>query len=572
KKLAFVSRGELFVSDVEGKFIRCINRGSAERVSEVKWLSDNKTLLFNQTLDGYQNWYSIAADGSAGLKQLTSDKGDNRSITFNKDKTKAAYYSGRNEVRIMDLKTMESKTIAKDEIWAFTNSSPMFSPADDYVVFTAHRNFEEDIMLYQVKENKTFNLTNTGIMETTPMWSPDGKYIYFTSARLKPSYPFGPQSPHVYRVPLEKLDEPYRYDKYNELFKDNDKKDTVKKDSTKKDSTQKAAPAKTSLVSIDMDGIMDRLEQISPSFGGQNLQWLLQKDNKTTVLYSSNHSEGRNALWKTVLEPFENPKTEKITGTEGGGGMDIVVSGDKYFILLNGSINKLNLDAGRIDPVNISFVFRRNLQAEFSQMFYEAWAQVEQNYYDSQFHGVDWKKIKAYYAQFLPYLGNRSDIRTILNDMLGELNSSHQGFYTFGADENVSLRSVTMETGILFDDASPYKVKYVVKKSSADKKGIDVQPGDVLEKVNDETVNTNMDRDYYFTRPSLDREIRLTFNRGGRSVTVNIHPQRGLSTNLYDEWIDNNQARVDKKSQGRIAYTCMKNMGTGELENFIIDM
>src|SRR6185369_16172454 len=31
KKLAFVSRGELFVSDVEGKFIRQINRGSAER-------------------------------------------------------------------------------------------------------------------------------------------------------------------------------------------------------------------------------------------------------------------------------------------------------------------------------------------------------------------------------------------------------------------------------------------------------------------------------------------------------------------------------------------------------------
>ncbi|HYC28204.1 MAG TPA: hypothetical protein VEB42_05295, partial [Chitinophagaceae bacterium] len=39
KKLAFTSRGELFVSDIDGKFIQQINKGSAERAREVKWLS-----------------------------------------------------------------------------------------------------------------------------------------------------------------------------------------------------------------------------------------------------------------------------------------------------------------------------------------------------------------------------------------------------------------------------------------------------------------------------------------------------------------------------------------------------
>jgi len=129
-----------------------------------------------------------------------------------------------------------------------------------------------------------------------------------------------------------------------------------------------------------------------------------------------------------------------------------------------------------------------------------------------------------------------------------------------------------METGIVFDNESPYKVKYIARRSNADKKSVDIQPGDVLEKVNDEKVDKSMDRNYYFTRPSLDRVLRLTFSRNGQSITVNVHPQRGLGANLYDEWIDNNQQRVDEKSKGRIAYTCMKNMGTGELENFIIDM
>ena len=64
KKLAFTSRGEIFVSDVDGKFIQQIAKGSAERAREVKWLSDNKTILFNQTNDGFLNWYTIAADGA----------------------------------------------------------------------------------------------------------------------------------------------------------------------------------------------------------------------------------------------------------------------------------------------------------------------------------------------------------------------------------------------------------------------------------------------------------------------------------------------------------------------------
>ena len=161
KKLAFVSRGELFVSDVDGKFIQQVNRRSAERVKEVKWLSDNKTILFNQTLDGYSNWYTVRADSNAVSKQLTTDKRNNRSIVLNKKRTQAVYLSGRDEVRLLDLKTLQSKTIVKDEIWAFQNSDPGFSPNDEYVLFTAKKSFEEDIFVYNIKQNKTTNLTNT---------------------------------------------------------------------------------------------------------------------------------------------------------------------------------------------------------------------------------------------------------------------------------------------------------------------------------------------------------------------------------------------------------------------------
>ncbi|PZR23375.1 MAG: peptidase S41 [Citrobacter freundii] len=569
KKLAFISRGELFVSDIDGKFVQQVKRGSAERVREVKWTSDNKTLVFNQTFGGYTNWYTISADGKGTLKQLTKDTRNNRLLVLNKKRDKGVYLSGRDEVRMLDIKTGESKTIAKTEIWGFQNSDPGFSPNDEYVIFCGYRNFERDIYIYNIKENKTTNLTNTDITEADPIWSPDGKYIYFTSQRLKPAYPFGMPDAKVYRVALEKLDEPFRVDKFDELFKEEKKDTATKKDTTKKATATAAAtpPAKT--ITIDMEDIMERLERIGPFAGAQDLVALVQKGDKTVVLYHSDHGEGRNALWKTTKEPFEQDKTEKVAD---GGVSAFVDANDKLYVLNNSGISKLNLDLNRLDPINISYTFRRNLSAEFSQMFEEAWAQMEENYYDENFHGLDWKKTKQYYQQFIPYLNNRADLRILLNDMLGELNSSHQGFGTFGTDEAITLSNSTMETGIMFDEDAPYKVKYVVKRSAADKKGIDIRPGDVLTKVNGEPVDNNKDRSYYFTRPSQDREISLEFTRNGQPVSVKLHPQSSLFNNLYDEWVDNNQKRVDEKSKGRIAYGYMKNMGSGELEQFIIDM
>ena len=55
KKLAFISRGRMFISDIKGKFIKEITTESQEAVGEVHWLKDSKTLLFTQSRNEYYN-------------------------------------------------------------------------------------------------------------------------------------------------------------------------------------------------------------------------------------------------------------------------------------------------------------------------------------------------------------------------------------------------------------------------------------------------------------------------------------------------------------------------------------
>jgi C-terminal processing protease CtpA/Prc len=158
--------------------------------------------------------------------------------------------------------------------------------------------------------------------------------------------------------------------------------------------------------------------------------------------------------------------------------------------------------------------------------------------------------------------------------MLGELNSSHLGFRSHGDEEKTLLKMQTMQTGIVFNQENPYAVKHVIKHSPADKKGIDLKAGDVLVAVNGVLIDPAVNRDFYFSAPSLDSEMTLGFRRGAQSFTIRLHPENTVKFKgrLYDEWIENNQDRVDALSAGRIAYIYMKDMDSEELENFIVEM
>ena len=565
KKLAFISRGIVFVSDIEGKFMQPITDGK-ERAMEVKWLKDNETLVFNQTYQGYQNWFTASANGKGGIKQWTSDTRNNRDLTLNADLTQGVYTSGRDEIRLLDLQTFTSKTIVKDEIWAFQSTPPSFSPDGAYVLFTAKRNFEDDIFIHNIKKNETINLTNTGVSETNPVWSPSGKYIYFSSDRLNPSYPMGMQNASIYRLALDWYADPFKSDEFDQLF-------VVKKGKTgKKGSATQADTTKSSVVvRVNTNDILDRIELVSTTFGHQVTPTVFQEAKKEYVYYTSNQENGTYSLHRKIYEPFKEDKTEKVFDKS----MRLIRQHDKTLYALSGNnLYKFALDKGTPEKINMDYSFTKSLSNEFNQMFEETWAGVEENFYDENFHGIDWKATKDYFASFVPYVNNRNDLRILLNDMLGELGSSHLGFTSTGEEEKTRLQYNTVEMGIVFSPSNPYEIQRILRKSPASAQGIHLQQGDILTHVNRQKVDTTQNRDAYFTFAPAQEEIELIFLRDSKSFTIKLHPisfveQKGL---LYDEWIYQNKQRVNKWSNNRIAYSYMKNMGSAELDSFLLDM
>jgi len=553
KKIAFVSRGELFISDTKGKFIKQLNTLPTGRVVETMWL-DSVNVIFNQTVGGWLNWFTIKADGNGKEKQITFDERNNRDLTFNGKRTKGVYLSGRDEMRIIDLKTLKSNVIVKDEFWAMDNSTPYFSPDNKYILYTVYRNFEMEIFVYDLNSKKKINITNTGVSEGDPYWSPDGKYIYFETDRFHPAYPYGFRDSKIYRIALRKFDSAFKSNKFESLFT------KKKKEKSKKNS-----------VVIDFKNIADRWEQITSAKGNQFLISVIKNKDETNVLYTSNQNGKSFALYKTTITPFEKNKTKKISS---GKGFQFFKVKNNYYMLSGGTINTLNIKQSKLKKIKMNYTFYRDLRNEFNQMFYETWANLDENYYDSNFHGVDWKKMMKKYAEFLPFINSRTDLRSLLSDLQGELNSSHQGFYSNGKEENTYYKNRTSVPGIIFENDNPYKVKRIVKDSQADKIDINIKSGDELIAINGNKIDDNLNREFYFSNPSIESEMTLTFSRNGQSFNTKIHPEnsRALSTQLYNEWIENNKEYVDKQSKNKIGYVYMKNMTETSLKKFIIDI
>lgn len=554
KKFALVIRGALYVTDAKCKYLQQLQTPADERVDEVEWAADNKTVYFTRTNKGWTNLYKIAADGSAAEKAVFTPENNVKSLTLSNKRDKIVFVEGQRNVRVCDLKTDAVSLIANAEFWSFHNYDFSFSSDDSYLAFDAMNMFESDIYLYSFKDRKLTNLTKSASSEESPVFTPDGRNMYFRANPTATTFPRGGGG-SLYKLPLRNYDTPFKSDSFDKLFSD---------EKESKDST----------VTIDFTNIYRRMSRVERN-GSQHSPYVFSTKNKSLLLYISYGGNNNGLQVLDLTDPEAKPKQVKIgEGASTSFNGDYFRSDNELYGLSGGDIWKFDVNSLTASKIDVSKTVEKQLSDEFSQMFYETWGVLEQNFYDVNFHGADWKAVRDYYASLLPYVRNRGHLRTLITDMLGELNSSHLGFTSNGSEEKTETRMRSFETGIIFDGKSPYKVARIVAESPADRISIDIRKGDELVAVNGERVDQKLNREKYFSSSVAADELKLTFKRSGKEFDVKVHTESfsELRAQSYREWEMQRRDMVEQKTGGRVAYLHMQAMSDSDLSNFLTDM
>ena len=548
KKLAFVIRGFLYVSDPKGEYFQRLSTPDDERVHELVWGIDNKTLFYTRTQKGWVNLYSIPADNKGVETALYQSESNVMNLTISHKGAKLAFVDGTSSVMLYDTKSGLVEKIADAQFWSFEQYDFSFSWDDNWLAFDAMDRFEPDIYLYSLADKKLINLTNSASTEQGAVFSPDGKYLYLVASPTRTSFPRG-SGGRLYKLPLQKYDTKFKSDTFDQLFE------------------KKATPT-DSVVRIDPEDIFLRMKTVERS-GRQMGLHLFATKGKTLLLYNHLGDDVREVRALDLDDPDAKPKAVK--GLTPG---SFFSSREGLYHLGRDKVSKIDPKSLAVTDVPVSVNVEKTLSDEFSQMFYETWATLAQNFYDVNYHSADWPAVRDRYAAFLLYVKSRDQLRTVMTDLLGELNSSHLGFTSTGAEERTETRIRSLVTGILFDNQDPYSVSSVLPGSAADKVEIDLRKGDRLVAVDGKRVVPSVNREKYLSTPLQKEELKLTFSRGGKEFDVKVHtmPQTEFRTLQYKQWEDACKARVEKDGAGKIAYVHMRAMGAEDLDAFLMQM
>ena len=234
-------------------------------------------------------------------------------------------------------------------------------------------------------------------------------------------------------------------------------------------------------------------------------------------------------------------------------------------------------------PRRINFTVRMevDLAAERKQVFEEAWNVMKNRFYDPKMHGVDWAAAKERYEPLLEHVADTDELQNVIMEMIGEMNASHTGISGgggFPGQAPAPERTQTRYPGFdLAPDASGYfKVSYIYKKGPADQDYIKLSVGSFILSVNGRDLKTT-DNYWRVFNVLPGRKLEFLVNttptpEGAWKFTVDPLTSAQMSDLQYQLWVDRNEERTNKLSNGQVGYLHIKAMDQPSLDKFQRDM
>ena len=249
------SRGKSYkFSNWEGPVLQ-IGKTHGVRYRQTQWLYDKETIV-TVSDDGGSEAIEVhtAKNGKTTVRRLKDlDIGIVSRLKVSPKENKIAVSNNRHDLYLIDLKNDSCEKIAHSKFERIEDIS--FSPDGKWITYSmSDEEFLSSIFLYNIDTKETNRITPSGFRDTQPVFDPDGRYIYFLSARdfnpvydtsyFQLSFPLGVRP---YLVSLKRGTPSPFTPEYSRIFKNknenkedgNDNIDEKGKEKKKKDKPQK---------------------------------------------------------------------------------------------------------------------------------------------------------------------------------------------------------------------------------------------------------------------------------------------------------------------------------------------
>jgi tricorn protease len=589
--LAVEARGKLFSFALWEGAVRQHGSAAGARYRYGQWLADARLLIAVSDASGEEQ-VEVMEQGAdaADSRTLPWDIGRVVAIRAAPRGSLVAIANHRNEVLVGDIASGEITRIDRSD--AGRTEELAWSPDAAWLAYTFWTGPRHcAIKLHDIGARRSTLVTQPEFRDWSPAFDPDGKYLYFMSARtFDPVYDAVqfelsfPRAARPYLVALQ-ADAAPPFEPEPKGMKHPDRDEPAR-------ATEPAA------LKVDLDGIARRVAAF-PVPEGRYGQIAGARGRALWTSFPIPGAHGRGGHRETPgrLEFFDFRTLRTETLAERADSFELSADGSTL-ILRDGkrvraldpakdrehnskpaaADNDCSRASGWVDLGRVRLSVEP--RAEWAQMLREVWRLQRDQFWVEDMSGVDWNAVYQRYAALLGRISTRAELSDLIWEMQGELGTSHA--YEAGGDHR---RPPQVALGHLAADL----------RRAADSGGweiVDIARGDPWEAVADSPLNAIGvlakvgERIVAVNGQATTRELppqALLVNQAGMKAELTLESGSGenrkrrnvLVTLLADEvparyraWVERNRAWTHERSQGKVGYLHLPDMQSAGFAEF----
>jgi len=583
-RAVFSARGDIFTVPAKKGDFRNLTSSPGVNDRFPTWSPDGNKIAWFSDQSGEYELMIIDQKGIDPVRRISFENPsfyyapvwspDSKKILFS-DKRLNLWYldlENGNPVKI-DKDSYDHPQRSLDHVWA---------PDSNWVAYSKRLdNHLHAIFVYSLKEAKSYQLTDGLSDALSPAFDRGGKYLYFLAGTdfalntgwLDMTSYDRPFTREVYLVvlsseepsPLLPESDEEEVKKKEEKTGEKDSEDAAKKDKEKDKKVK---------VRIDLKEIDQRILAVDIPLRNYSQ---LKAGAEGIFFYCESIPNQQGVL----LHRYDLEKREAKPFMSGISDYEISANGKKLFYMARSvygivdASGKVKVGDGKLKTSELQM--RVDPVAEWKQIYREGWRINRDFLYDENMHGADWDAMYKKYKPLVAHVAHRSDLSYILANLIGELTIGHSR-----AGGGAMPKAETVPVGLLGADYKVDNGYYRIAKIYTGENwnpnlhapltapGLEVSEGDYLLEVNGVELKPPVNI-YRAFEGTSGKQISLRVNskplKEGSSL-VNVVPvgnERALRTR---DWIEGNRRKVDKMSNGRLAYVYLPNTSFAGYVNF----